>query len=204
MLSDDDWSRTTIDSDSLVQRLRDPGNREAWFLVEGRYGPMVEGFARRFGLNIEFAKDARQDTMAAFAEALRADHFDRNRGRLRDFLFAIARNKIRSIRRREITRSRHAMQPDETGFFDDAASEEGLDELWDKEWQLSVRAQCLKEAQAHFSNDTYLAFHLRAIEGLSSADVSEHLGKSINAVDLATHRVRTFLRKIRPVIEEIF
>jgi len=204
MTVNDEWSRTTIDSDTLVTRLADPANHEAWFLVEDRYGPLVERFARRLGLDVELARDARQDAMAAFAEALKAHRYDRGRGRLRDFLFSIARNKVMDIHRREARQNRRAIQPDETDFFERAPSDSDADSLWETEWQLSIRAQCLKEAQTHFSDDAYLVFYLKAIEGLSSADVAEQTGKSINAVDLTTHRVRAFLRKIRPTIEEIF
>ena len=113
----------------------------------------MEGFARKLGLDIELARDARQDTMAAFAEALRARRFDRARGRLRDFLFRIARNKIIDIKRREgRRRARHALQPDETSFFEHAQGENQLAELWEAEWQTAVRAQCLTEAQANFSD----------------------------------------------------
>ena len=204
MVETGDWARTTIDSDTLVARLRDTRDQGAWYQAEARYGPLVEAFARRLGLDNEFTQDARQEAMAAFAEALRADRFDRRRGRLRDFLFGIARNKILDIRNREMGRLRRALQPDETAFFDRLASDDQSQQVWEAEWQLAVRAQCLKEAQEKFSPDTYLMFHRKAIEGLASSEVAQLMNKTPSAVDMAAHHVRTFLRQIRPVIEEVF
>jgi RNA polymerase sigma factor (sigma-70 family) len=199
-----DWSRTTIDSDTLVARLQRPEDEGAWSLVEGRYGPLVRAFARRMGVDSAIADDARQEVMLAFVQAIRAGRFERSRGRLRDFLFGIARHCIRGLREREDRRARVTLQPDETGFLERAPDEDRWAEAWNAEWELGVSTQCLKEAQERFSAETYLLFQLKALEGLSSAEVAQRAGKTTAAVDMATHHVRTFLRKIRPAIEEAF
>jgi hypothetical protein len=36
-----DWTRSTIDSDTLVARLKDPADQEAWMRVDARYGRMA-------------------------------------------------------------------------------------------------------------------------------------------------------------------
>jgi len=204
MVASDEWARTTIDSDTLVARLQRQEDDGAWSQVDARYGPLVRAFAQRMGLDPTIADDARQEVMLAFVRAIRADQFDRARGRLRDFLFGIARNRIRTLRSREHNRNRLAVQPDETGFLDRIPDEDRWSQAWDAEWQVAVRAQCLREAQERFSSDTYRVFHAKVIEGLSSAEVGQRTGKTIRAVDMATHHVRTFLRQIRPVIEEVF
>lgn len=198
------WTRTTIDSDTLVARLRHTTDEGAWRLVEARYGPLVHAFARRLGLDPAIAEDARQEVMLNFMQALRAGKFDRSRGRLRDFLFGISRNRIRTMRQREIRRARFAVQPDETGFLERAPDEDRWSATWNAEWELGVSAACLKEARDRFSPDTYLLFQLKALEGLPSAEVARRTGKSVAAVDMASHHVRAFLRQIRPAIEEAF
>jgi RNA polymerase sigma factor (sigma-70 family) len=204
MVQASDWSRTTIDSDTLVARLQRPDDEAAWSLVEGRYGPLVRAFARRMGVDATIADDARQEVMLAFVQAIRAGRFDRSRGRLRDFLFGIARHCIRGLREREDRRARVTLQPDETGFLERAPDEDHWTAAWNAEWELGVSIQCLREAQERFSAETYLLFQLKALEGLSSAEVAQRTGKTAAAVDMATHHVRTFLRKIRPAIEEAF
>jgi RNA polymerase sigma factor (sigma-70 family) len=170
-----------------------------------RYGPLVLAFARRLGLDSESADDARQEAMLAFAEAIRAGRFDRSRGRLRDFLFAIARNKILSLRERERDARRGRVIPaHQTDFFRQVADKDRWEQEWEEEWQLAVSAQCLREAQERFTPETYRLFHLSAIDDQAATEVARRTGKSVNAVIVATHHVRTFLRQIRPVIEEVF
>ena len=203
MASDGQWVRTTIDSDTLVGRLRAPNDEEAWRLLDARYGPLLVAFAAHMGLDPERCRDARQEAMMAFAKAVRAGRFDRSRGRLRDLLFAIARNKIAEIRARHY-REPALLNVEESGFAAGLADEGGWQQVWEAEWQAAVAVECLKEAQLKFRPDTYLAFYLRAVEGASSAEVARRIGKTVNAVDIATSRVRHFLREIRPVIEEAF
>lgn len=205
MATTETWTRTTIDSDTLVARLRDPMSDDAWVLVDARYGPLLLAFARRLGLDGEVAQDARQEAMAAFAQAIRNEAFSRERGRLRDFLFGIAKNRILTLRRREARIPQQIVsEPDRTGFFERLPDDAEADQAWEAEWQVAVAAQCLKEAQEKFTPETYLTFRLRVIEDLPSAEVAARLGKTVNAVDLAVHHVRTFLKQIRPVIEDIF
>jgi RNA polymerase sigma-70 factor (ECF subfamily) len=197
-----DWQITTIDSATLIQRLADPRDEQAWHAVEERYGPLVHAFARRLGLSLELADDARQNTMLAIVEAIRGGRYERGRGRLRAFIFGIARNKILDLRTVETQHAR-AGAPDATRLA--AATVDGeLERVFEREWQVAVAAQCLREARAHFTADTYEMFYLRAIEGRSSAEVAARIGKSVSAVDGAVHRVRDYLRAIRARIEEVF
>jgi RNA polymerase sigma-70 factor, ECF subfamily len=199
------WTRTTIDSDTLVERLRESGNQEDWGRVDERYGPLVESFARRLGLDGELARDARQEAMVGFVQAVREGRFDRERGRLRDFLFAIARHKIVDLIRAQARQPRLLdAQTDETSIFDQLPTEDRLATWWEEEWQLGVAAQCLKEARDKFSPETYRMFWLHIVEGMPSGEVARLMGTTVAAVDMATHHVRAFLRQIRPAIEEIF
>lgn len=198
-------SLTTIDCTTLVQRLSNPQDEAAWELVVERYGPAVQGFARKLGLDADQAEDACQATMQGLLAALRAGRFDRRRGRLRDLLFGIARHRILDIL------GALAKQPLQvaattrgTSFFHSIPSPDDMGRAWAEEWHVAVYRQCLVEAKAHFSNDAYTMFYLRIVEDRTSAEVAELVGKTSNAVDINTHRVREYLRQIRPQIEEIF
>lgn len=199
------WATTTIDSDTLVARLRRPNDQDAWRRVDERYGPMLLAFARRMGLDHERSRDLRQEAMMALVKAIRAGRFDRARGRLRDLLFTIARNRIVDMHTR---RSRDPVPvgalPDQEELLASIPAEDRFAEAWDAEWRVAIAAQCLREAQVKFKPLTYMAFYLKAIEGLPSAEVADRLGKNVNTVDISSHKVRSFLRDIRPVIEELF
>ena len=95
-------------------------------------------------------------------------------------------------------------EPDQTSLLETLPDSDTWEARWDEEWQVAISRQCLLEAQQRFTSDTYRAFYLRAIEGRPSAEVAHLLGKTVNAVDTATSRVRTFLRKRRPEVEKMF
>ena len=197
-----EWTQTTIDCDTLVSRLEKPNDEAAWRLAVGRYGPLVQGFARRMGIPADLAEDARQEALEAFVRGIRAGKFERSRGRLRDYLFGIARNRILSLRDRESRQRRTGLQPDESRFWEGVSDDSQMESIWEAEWQDAVSAQCLREAQAHFSSETYGIFERHALDRVPSERVAQELGKTVNAVNLATNRVRSFLRRIRPAIEE--
>lgn len=199
------WTQTTIDSAELRRRLASPADQDAWRCVNERYAPLIGQFARRSGLGLEDADDVCQETLAAFADAMRAARFDGERGRLRDYLFGIAHNKVvdalgmRSGREVSVTASDSA-----TDFFSRIPGPDELKALWDAEWARAVRKQCLREAKAHFSSSTYRMYYARVIEGRDSASVAEEVGRTVAAVDMATHHVRKFLRRVFPTIAEAF
>jgi DNA-directed RNA polymerase specialized sigma24 family protein len=203
------WSQTTTCNTQLLKDLGQSRDAEtfdaAWRRVDERYGPLVEAFGRRMGLDPELACDARQEAMLAFSEKVRHGGLDRSKGRPRDLLFGIARYKVIDVLKQHARQPRQvAMAVDETDFLDRVPDENRLEKEWDRQWALAVRAQCLREAQVHFSYDTYLMYYLKTIEGLPSAEVARIAGKTGGAVNMATSHVREFLWQILPAIERSF
>ena len=134
---------------------------------------------------------------AAFAAAYRAGNYERNRGRLRDWLFGIARNHLRVARRGK--RRGVAELTDQPAIDDDAA-----ERAFDEEWQREVLAQCLEEIRGEVGTQTFEAFDLFAIRGVPARAVADRLGMSENAVFLAKRRILLRLREILPVMERVW
>src|SRR5438445_11896637 len=82
---------------SLLVRLRDPHDKEAWAQFVQLYGPVVYGFARKRGLQDADAADLMQDVMRSVSTAIGRLDYDRNQGTFRGWLFTITRNKIFSF-----------------------------------------------------------------------------------------------------------
>src|SRR5882672_6361039 len=83
----------------LLAGLTDPANREIWREFDDRYRPVLQAFARRLGLADEDADEIAQDVLARFVERYRAGEYDRERGRLRSWIFGIARTRVADWRR---------------------------------------------------------------------------------------------------------
>src|SRR5260370_38980214 len=79
---------------SLLVRLRDGRDNEAWRQFVELYSAVVYGFARKRGLQDADAADVMQDVLRSVASAAGRLNYDPSRGSFRGWLYTIARNKI--------------------------------------------------------------------------------------------------------------
>ena len=196
---------TTTTSTYLLDGLKSPDNRTVWQQFVGRYRPMILKYACRLGLPDEDAEDAAQQTVLAFSTAYQNGKYDRAKGRLRHWLFGIARNEIRNaIRRRHGREVQIVDQPSGTAFFESLQDDDHFETLWDEEWRQAVLHQCLDEVRDTFEPKTIEAFELFAWKGWPARRVATHLTISENAVFLAKHKILKRIRELLPQMEEIW
>jgi RNA polymerase sigma-70 factor (ECF subfamily) len=177
---------------SLLQRLRQPGQREAWSRFVDLYGPLLLYWARRAGLSEEDAADAVQDLFIRLVEELPRFTYDPGR-RFRGWLYTVARNHLRN----RLTRSRHVpiagdASPDDLPGPDPAA------DVWEREHRQFLVRRALEVMRADFEPATVQACWQLVVEGRPAAEVGAALGLSANAVYLARLRV---LRRLRQELE---
>jgi RNA polymerase sigma factor (sigma-70 family) len=197
----------TSTSTSLLDGLHDPGDQAAWRQFVDRYRPLIISYAcRSFQLTVEDAEDAAQVALADFAQAYQKGQYDRDKGRLRKWLFGIATRRIHNLMRRN-QRNREvqvAGSTGDTGLLPGIPDEDQLAQLWEAEWQHAVVRQCLEEIRFQFDARTVRAFELYVWREQAAAQVARQLDMSENAVYLARHRVLKRLREILPRMEEIW
>src|SRR5258707_15879107 len=79
---------------SLLLRLRNRDDGDAWSRFVDVYGPLVYGQARRHGLSDADAADRMQEVLLAVARGV--ERYDAGRGPFRKWLFTVTMNKLRS------------------------------------------------------------------------------------------------------------
>src|SRR6516162_4708756 len=79
---------------SLLIRLRDGGDAEAWQEFVHLYAPVIYGFARKRGLQDADAADMMQEVLRSVSGAAQRLDYDPSRGTFRGWLFTVTRNKI--------------------------------------------------------------------------------------------------------------
>src|SRR6478672_2130057 len=84
---------------SLIVRLRDPADAEAWRTFIDVYAPAVFAFAKRNGLQAADASDITQEVCRNVSNAMRSFQYDADRGRFRGWLFGVVRNQLKMFRR---------------------------------------------------------------------------------------------------------
>lgn len=191
-------ARTTwVTTSTLLRELREFGSDAAWRRFVRRFQRPVVAFARSLQLGPLDAEDVAQETLVAFADALRQGQYVRERGRLSHWLFGIARRQVQQHRKREARRSR-ILARDEASV--DSLPDARVRDLWSRSWDAFVTETCLSAARAEFSHETYRAFELVVVHERTPQEAAAALGVDVKAVYNAKHRV---LKRVRALHEDL-
>src|SRR5438105_14026298 len=79
---------------SLLVRIRDCQDHQAWGQFVEIYAPMVYGYALKQGLQDADAADLTQDVLRAVARSAARLNYDPARGTFRGWLFRVVRNEL--------------------------------------------------------------------------------------------------------------
>jgi RNA polymerase sigma-70 factor (ECF subfamily) len=186
---------------SLLLRLRDAADQQAWGQFVELYGPLIYGFARKHGLQDADAADVMQEVLRSVAGAARRLEYDPERGSFRGWLFTVVRNKLRNFQARQ---GRHVQGKGDTTaqnlLEQHPAPADNPEALWDREYEQRLFAWAAEQIRGGFEEKTWQAFWQTAVEGHGAARVAEALGMSVGAVYIAKSRV---LARLRQQIQEL-
>ena len=173
---------------TLLERLRQPGQAEAWNRFAQLYTPLLLTWAKGLGLHDADAADLTQDVLIKVMRLVPA--YQRKPGEtFRGWLFTVAKNECADFRRRRATRP----LPGAAGLSDVAigASSEGSAD----DYRIRLVHRALELIRPDFNDATWAAFTGLMLEGRAAPDVAAGLKLSVNVVYLARHRVLTRLRE---------
>jgi RNA polymerase sigma-70 factor (ECF subfamily) len=194
----------TTTNTMLLLGLRDQGDDRIWSEFCSRYRPLLVSFARRLGLAAQDAQDAAQEALLAFATAYREGKYDREKGRLRTWLSAIATRKVRDIQRHRLRDLATGAGGETKDLIREIPDDRAVADLWDAEWRRAVVSACLQEIRGQVEPTTLQAFELFVLKEWPAESVATHLGISRNAVFLAKRRVLTRMREIQRQLEDFW
>jgi RNA polymerase sigma-70 factor (ECF subfamily) len=190
---------TWLTTATVLQKLRDFDNREAWESLAERFRKPIVSFARSMGLTQTDSEDVAQETLLAFADAHRRGQYDPAKGRLSRFLFGIAYRQTLKARRvvgGAVGKDVNVAQA-ESGFWSQVPDEQTATGIWDTEWERSLLDRCLDQVKREFEPQTYRAFELVVREERSPEEACQVLGVAIKSVYNAKHRVLKRIRELR-------
>ena len=180
---------------SLLIRLKDARDREAWERFVDLYAPLVFGFVRKRGLQEADASDLTQDVLRQVAASAKSLVYDPRRGSFRAWLFTVVRNRLtdhfRAAQRRESASGDSSQWQAVLERFvtpDDSAE-------WDAEYERQLFHFAARLVRGDFSEVTWQAFWQTAVEGRDGKGVGGELGLTTAAVYLAKGRVMTRLKE---------
>jgi RNA polymerase sigma factor (sigma-70 family) len=189
-------------SASLLVRIRDGRDQEAWRQFVGLYAPVVYGFARKRGLQDADAADVMQDVLRSVSGAAARLEYDPSRGSFRGWLYTVARNKVFNFL--DAGRHRLGRGSGDTGIREKLEAqpepEWDLAASWDEEYERNLAAVAMRRVQGEVQEATWQAFWRTAVEGQSAREVGVALGMTSGAVYVARSRV---LARIKDEVRQL-
>ena len=186
---------------SLLIRLKDKADADAWSEFVEIYSPLVYSIARRCNLQDSDAAGLVQEVMTQVAQSIERFEYDPQIGKFRSWLYKIAKRTVsRSVKKQ-------ARQPKGTG--DTAAIEllnehsDGRDDLqdyWNREYRQHLIDWAAEQIRDQFQENTWRAFWMTSVEEKSNSEVAKELGMSVGSVYVAKSRV---MKRLAERIREI-
>jgi len=188
---------------SLLLRIRDGQDKEAWRQFVEIYASLIYGFARKRGLQDADAADLMQDVLRSIASAVGRLDYDPRRGSFRSWLYTVTRNKLYSFLDGQRRHPRGSGDSGAQQLLEEQANPDDSAAAWDQEYQRRLFAWAADQVRAEFQESTWQAFWQTAVEGKGPKDVARELNLSPGAVYVAKSRVIARLReKIQEVQDE--
>jgi RNA polymerase sigma-70 factor (ECF subfamily) len=180
---------------SLLLRLRDPQDHEAWIEFTTLYEPVIYRLLRRNGMQDADAREIMQELFLAVSRAI--DRWDpaKERGSFRGWLRRVARNLVinwlKQRARREVATGGSGMQ----AMLDQLPAAEGPESAeFDRELRRALFHRAADQVRGEVQPATWQAFWETSIVGTSPAEAAQKLGMTVGAIRVAKCRVLARLR----------
>lgn len=193
----DQWPDTR---DTLLARLRDPADQLAWAEFVAVYQPLIYRFARSRGLQDADSRDVTQHVLWAVARAADRWQPDPSKGRFRGWLARVTTNAAINVLQRGARQAGSGGSGIQELIENAPNSDSALSHAWRHERRLELFRYAAKSLRDQFSDDTWQAFWLTAVDGQPGDKVARELHKSVGAIYVARSRV---VAKLRAFVQEL-
>ncbi|HMN95208.1 MAG TPA: sigma-70 family RNA polymerase sigma factor [Phycisphaerales bacterium] len=177
-------------------------HRSAWIEFDARYRPIIHALAMRSGLGADDAADLAQVVLGEFARDFRGGAYERDRGRLRTWLLAIARHRIidaiRRRRRAPSLRGDSALAALSSKLAEDIPGPAEMESIWERERRMAILDRALATLRTATRTDerTLEVFELAALKGVPAEEVAAECGTTVAEVYRIKHRLTGRLREL--------
>jgi RNA polymerase sigma-70 factor, ECF subfamily len=177
---------------TLIGRLREPADAEAWAQFVALYAPLLRAWVRPLCGQDADADDVLQEVLVVVVRRLPEFAHSRRMGAFRTWLKAVAANKLSDHLRADARRPAGA--PDRV-LAQLADPSSALSREWDRQHARHLTQALLQSIRHAFEPATWDAFHRVTMRGEPTAAVAAALSMTANAVMIAKSRVLARLRQ---------
>jgi RNA polymerase sigma-70 factor (ECF subfamily) len=175
-------------------RLRDIADTDSWQTFVKTYAPLIYSYCRNRGVQDADAADIAQEVLTQVAQSMRTFEYRPERGRFRDWLGTVTRNKMARFLRKQERAPRAAGGDAALEDLSQAVAPE-KDSEWSAEFNAQVLRVSLERIRSQFEPDTWRAFERVWQDNQPALATAQELNLSIGKVYAAKSRVLKRLRE---------
>src|SRR5262245_32363600 len=192
---------TPLTSTTLLGRLRqEPADQEAWAEFVRRYGPQVYRWCRRWRLQEADAEDVTQAVLLRLSARMRTFIRDPAKS-FRAYLRTLARYAWCDFL--ETSRQTGAGGSEVLGLLYTVEAGDDLEQRLSEQFDQELLAEAQALVKGRVEAQTWEAFRLTAVDGLSGADAAAQLGLTVAGVYKAKSRVQQMLHEEVARLEQL-
>ena len=188
----------TPTSGTLLIRLRELDDREAWNEFVERYTPRIYGWCRRYRLQESDAADVTQEVLGKLVKVIRSFEYDPRRGSFRGWLKTVTNNAVRDFLS-DLSRPDRGSGDSRIGAalaaIQDPAAIGELTAALEEEAVRTLLREAEERVRLRVQPHTWQAYRLSAVEAIPAAEVAVRLALPVAEVYVAKSRVVKLLRK---------
>jgi RNA polymerase sigma-70 factor (ECF subfamily) len=185
----------TATRQTLLHRVRDRDDREAWTEFFELYAPLLEGYARAHGLARDDAEEVRDQCLEVLTKKLPGFEYERARGSFSAWLHRIAHAKVIDLARARKVRPRESVE-----LTSLAAAGTDPDEHWERQWRAEHLRYALARVQRDEAPERFRVFELLLVDELPVSEVCAQTG----LVATQVYKIKAgMLKKVRALLERL-
>jgi len=194
----------TQTSYTLLMRVRDVSDQQAWNEFVECYAPKIFLWCRRFHLQESDASDVTQEVLVKLVSAMQSFVYDPARGSFRGWLKTITTNAVRDLGRTwqrdgRAVGNAHLAQLLES--LEDPKAVKVLEEVIEGAHQQQILQEAETQVALRVQPHTWKAYQLTAMQQRPAAQVARELQMRISEVYVAKSRVMKMLRETIALLE---
>lgn len=188
----------THTSATLLLRLQDIEDHEAWAVFVEQYAPIVFLWCRRFHLQDSDAADVTQDVLVKLMRRMREFRYEPGKGRFRGWLKTVTANTVRDLARSWERRIRGSGDDDSQQLLNSLQTPDAVESLvadLEAQYQHELFQRATEQVRPRVKQHTWEAWELTSLNKKPAATVAKQLGLAVGDVYVARSRVNKMLAK---------
>jgi RNA polymerase sigma-70 factor (ECF subfamily) len=199
-LDDPNLDRT---SKTLLRRLGDPGDKEAWSQFEKKYAPMIYGWCKRLGAQAADAEDVIQEVMSRLYKSMSTFVYQPRKGRYRGWLKTVTENAWKdyvSDLKRSVQGAGDSEQLEWLNRVPDDDLAREFERQYDLEMLEVVKEKALQRAEV--TDRDWEIFCCLVKKEMTGAQLAARFHTTVGAVYMAKKRVQEKVQVIAQELED--